>query len=88
MQYFNKCMESASSVCLDRRTTIESAEGLQQAQVCIVSSARIDRSLFYNGLIKIFLYFISLDVVYGRFFGCSFGKKKVLNQHRVLLMSN
>ncbi|KFK36998.1 hypothetical protein AALP_AA4G199100 [Arabis alpina] len=32
VQYFNKCMESASSVCLDRRTTIESAEGLQQAQ--------------------------------------------------------
>ncbi|ESQ52872.1 hypothetical protein EUTSA_v10016164mg [Eutrema salsugineum] len=32
VQYFNKCMESASSVCLDRRTTIESAEGLQKAQ--------------------------------------------------------
>ncbi|CAN6830465.1 unnamed protein product [Brassica oleracea] len=32
VQYFNKCMESASSICLDRRTTIESAEGLQQAQ--------------------------------------------------------
>uniref|UniRef100_A0A1J3H346 DnaJ-like protein subfamily C member 7 n=1 Tax=Noccaea caerulescens TaxID=107243 RepID=A0A1J3H346_NOCCA len=32
VQYFNKCMESASSVCLDRRATIESAEGLQQAQ--------------------------------------------------------
>ncbi|CAN8286985.1 unnamed protein product [Cochlearia groenlandica] len=32
VQYFNKCMESAASVCLDRRTTIESAEGLQQAQ--------------------------------------------------------
>ncbi|VVB03022.1 unnamed protein product [Arabis nemorensis] len=32
VQYFNKCMESASSVCLDRRMTIESAEGLQQAQ--------------------------------------------------------
>ncbi|KAJ0258298.1 Heat shock protein DnaJ with tetratricopeptide repeat-containing protein [Hirschfeldia incana] len=32
VQYFNKCMDSASSVCLDRRTTIESAEGVQQAQ--------------------------------------------------------
>ncbi|KAL0665829.1 hypothetical protein Bca4012_028533 [Brassica carinata] len=32
VQYFNKCIESASSICLDRRTTIESAEGLQQAQ--------------------------------------------------------
>ncbi|KAL1206855.1 TPR repeat-containing thioredoxin TTL4 [Cardamine amara subsp. amara] len=32
VQYFNKCMESNSSVCLDRRTTIEAAEGLQQAQ--------------------------------------------------------
>lgn len=32
VEYFNKCMESASSVCLDRRTTIESAEGVQQAK--------------------------------------------------------
>ncbi|AEC09994.1 Heat shock protein DnaJ with tetratricopeptide repeat-containing protein [Arabidopsis thaliana] len=32
VQYFNKCMKSTSSVCLDRRTTIEAAEGLQQAQ--------------------------------------------------------
>ncbi|CAL9236481.1 unnamed protein product [Arabidopsis halleri] len=32
VQYFNKCMESSSSVCLDRRTTIEAAEGLQRAQ--------------------------------------------------------
>ncbi|XP_023639970.1 uncharacterized protein LOC17889764 isoform X2 [Capsella rubella] len=32
VQYFNKCMESTASVCLDRRTTIEAAEGLQQAK--------------------------------------------------------
>ncbi|XP_010517644.1 PREDICTED: uncharacterized protein LOC104793062 [Camelina sativa] len=32
VQYFNKCMESTSTVCLDRRSTIEAAEGLQQAQ--------------------------------------------------------
>ncbi|XP_010544838.1 PREDICTED: uncharacterized protein LOC104817287 isoform X2 [Tarenaya hassleriana] len=32
VQYFNKCLETASSVCLDRRTTIEAAEGLQKAQ--------------------------------------------------------
>lgn len=64
VQYFNKCMESASSVCLDRRATIESAEGLQQAQVSFLSSAR---SLFCHGRVQIILYFISLDVIYRMF---------------------
>nr|KYP52002.1 DnaJ isogeny subfamily C member 7 [Cajanus cajan] len=31
-QYFNKCMESVSVVCLDRRVIVEAAEGLQKAQ--------------------------------------------------------
>lgn len=33
-QYFNKCLESGAGVCLDRRITIEAADGLQKAQVC------------------------------------------------------
>jgi len=32
-QCFNKCMESGSVVCLDRRAILEAAEGLQKAQV-------------------------------------------------------
>ena len=67
VQYFNKCMESSSSVCLDRRTTIESAEGLQQAQVCFLSSAR---SLIYHAPINISLYYISSFVI--KFLGCLF----------------
>uniref|UniRef100_A0A368UJR5 J domain-containing protein n=1 Tax=Glycine max TaxID=3847 RepID=A0A368UJR5_SOYBN len=31
-QCFNKCMESGSVVCLDRRVIVEAAEGLQKAQ--------------------------------------------------------
>ncbi|XAR68475.1 hypothetical protein NMG60_11003599 [Bertholletia excelsa] len=31
-QYFNKCLESARAVCLDRRITIEASNGLQMAQ--------------------------------------------------------
>lgn len=40
VQYFNKCMESASLMfAWIEEFTIESAEGLQQAQVCFLSSA-------------------------------------------------
>ncbi|XP_021833271.1 uncharacterized protein LOC110773081 [Prunus avium] len=31
-QYFNKCSESGSGVCLDRRVVIDSADGLQKVQ--------------------------------------------------------
>lgn len=31
-QYFNKCLESSSDFCLDRRVIVEAAEGLQKAQ--------------------------------------------------------
>ena len=33
LQYFNKCLESGSGVCLDRQILIEAANGLQKAQV-------------------------------------------------------
>ncbi|CAK9183830.1 unnamed protein product [Ilex paraguariensis] len=33
VQYFSKCLESGSDVCLDRRITIEAADGIQKAQV-------------------------------------------------------
>lgn len=32
LQYFHKCLKSGGDVCLDRRTTIEAANGLQEAQ--------------------------------------------------------
>jgi DnaJ family protein C protein 7 len=35
LHYFNKCLESRIGVCLDRRITIEAADGVQKAQVCI-----------------------------------------------------
>lgn len=35
LHYFNKCLESRVGVCLDRRITIEAADGVQKAQVCI-----------------------------------------------------
>ncbi|RDX72126.1 DnaJ-like subfamily C member 7, partial [Mucuna pruriens] len=43
-QCFNKCMESASAVCLDRRVIVEAAEGLQKAQEvvkCINNAAEL-----------------------------------------------
>lgn len=33
MEYYNNCLESGNKVCLDRRFTIEAADGLQKAQV-------------------------------------------------------
>ncbi|KAM7505390.1 hypothetical protein LguiB_004294 [Lonicera macranthoides] len=35
IQYFSKCLESGNEVCLDRRITIEAAEGVQKAQKVI-----------------------------------------------------
>ncbi|GLT45257.1 hypothetical protein SLA2020_191020 [Shorea laevis] len=32
VQYFNKCLGSAADVCLDRRVTVDAADGLQKAQ--------------------------------------------------------
>ena len=32
-RYFNNCLESGTGVCLDRRIVIDSADGLQKAQV-------------------------------------------------------
>ncbi|XP_019426030.1 PREDICTED: uncharacterized protein LOC109334616 isoform X1 [Lupinus angustifolius] len=43
-QCFNKCMESGSVVCLDRRVIVEAAEGLHKAQKvaeCISSAAEL-----------------------------------------------
>ncbi|XP_027926546.1 uncharacterized protein LOC114183653 [Vigna unguiculata] len=43
-QCFNKCMESGSVVCLDRRAILEAAEGLQKAQEvlkCINNAAEL-----------------------------------------------
>ncbi|KAI4348658.1 hypothetical protein L6164_009357 [Bauhinia variegata] len=43
-QCFNKCLESGNVVCLDRRVTVEAAEGLQKAQKvaeCINRSAEL-----------------------------------------------
>lgn len=36
VQYFNKCLGSAADVCLDRRVTVDAADGLQKAQVCTI----------------------------------------------------
>lgn len=33
MRYFNKCLESGVDVCLDRRTMIQAADGLQKSEV-------------------------------------------------------
>lgn len=35
LHYYNKLLESGPDVCLDRRITIDAAEGLQKAQVSI-----------------------------------------------------
>ncbi|BAT85214.1 uncharacterized protein HKW66_Vig0048560 [Vigna angularis] len=43
-QCFNKCMESGSVICLDRRVIVEAAEGLQKAQEvlkCINNAAEL-----------------------------------------------
>ncbi|KAM7256053.1 hypothetical protein ACFE04_011794 [Oxalis oulophora] len=44
IQYYNKCLESGSVVCLDRKIMVEAAEGLHKAQKvaeCINSSAEL-----------------------------------------------
>lgn len=45
IQCFNKCLESGGGICLDRKLTIEAAEGLQRAQVkiffCYIGSADV-----------------------------------------------
>lgn len=35
-QHFSKCLASGDGVCLDRRITIQAAEGLQKLEVCIL----------------------------------------------------
>lgn len=44
MQYFRKCLQSGSEVCVDRKIAIEASDGLQKAQnlsECILQSAEL-----------------------------------------------
>ncbi|KAJ6363458.1 hypothetical protein OIU78_003602 [Salix suchowensis] len=45
LHYFSKCLESGAGVCLDRRTTIEAADGLQKAQKVAECTNRSEKLL-------------------------------------------
>ena len=49
-RYFNNCLESRTGVCLDRRTVIDSADGIQKAQVL-----HLFLSYFWDGGCKNFV---------------------------------
>ncbi|KAJ6778799.1 HEAT SHOCK PROTEIN DNAJ WITH TETRATRICOPEPTIDE REPEAT-CONTAINING PROTEIN [Salix koriyanagi] len=60
LHYFNKCLESRAGVCLDRRTTIEAADGVQKAQKvveCINHSAKLLEERTYDAALN------ALDVI-------------------------
>ncbi|KAJ6304180.1 hypothetical protein OIU77_017952 [Salix suchowensis] len=60
LHYFNKCLESRAGVCLDRRTTIEAADGVQKAQKvveCINHSAKLLEERTYDATLN------ALDVI-------------------------
>ncbi|KAL6960205.1 hypothetical protein U1Q18_045905 [Sarracenia purpurea var. burkii] len=51
LQYFSKCLESGTDVCLDRRIVIEAANGLQKAQKvadCMNQCAELLRQRTHN----------------------------------------
>jgi hypothetical protein len=50
LRYFNKCVESGTGVCLDRRIVIDSADGIQKAQVL-----HFFLSFFCDGDVKTYL---------------------------------
>ncbi|KAJ6921812.1 hypothetical protein NC652_015684 [Populus alba x Populus x berolinensis] len=55
LHYFSKCLESGAGVCLDRRTTIEAADGLQKAQKvaeCTNRSAKLLEERTYDAAVK------------------------------------
>ncbi|CAK7342656.1 unnamed protein product [Dovyalis caffra] len=60
LHYFNKCLESGAGVCLDRRTTIEAADGLHKAQKvaeCTNRSAKLLEERTYGAALS------ALDVI-------------------------
>eukprot|EP00258_Populus_trichocarpa_P018115 XP_006381002.2 uncharacterized protein LOC7496120 [Populus trichocarpa] len=55
LHYFSKCLESGAGVCLDRRTTIEAADGLQKAQKvaeCTNRSAKLLEERTYDAAVN------------------------------------